>query len=1000
MNRIYHTENFSFMRNLVLFILLPLILSAQSQVFNKNYIFPSAHDINHQPEIIPGHVVIKLKNNIKINSLAKISSTTGISSLDTRLQKHRVINISKMFHPKTNSANRHFSNISNILKLEIDETLNPLVVIRDLKNDPNIEYAEPVYKRELFAVPNDPKYSQQPYLNQIYAPQAWDIQKGDSNVVIAVIDNGFDMDHQDLKENLWINEAELNGTAGVDDDDNGFIDDIHGWDFVDDDPIPSHDVDGDGHGTQCAGLACAVTDNNKGMASISWNCKLMLIKNHSIYGMSFVKSFEAIAYAADNGANIISISWGGFGYLQWEQDIINYAHEQGSIVIVAAGNQASEMKLYPATYQNVLSVAAVRSDDIKTSYSSYGPWIDIAAPGGNAGTGILIALPDNEYGYRQGTSLAAPIVAGVCGLIKSHYPEWTNNDIVQQVLVTAYSIDFKNSGYKGLLGYGRINAENALGEKSSRHLDARLALHTFSVMDSVAGNNNGIFERSEIIQLILNIQNHSIGYTSSAQIELLADNADFEIISGQETVVFPSDTMLQFIFTIRIADDINVAMSDIHLTLSTEHGYQRTETITLPLGISPILFIDNDFNTGPNSMHTYPDVKKYYDAMFSEIGLSYNYWDAKYNGFPDKKMMAKYPCVIIAFSTAKPSRFGTYEREALQNYMEGDGNLLISGTTIGNDLFYMEGTDEAKAFLENYLHVSSLNYLMGDYSGVGVSDDPISSGLEFPIADLKYPGMFESADPTDDASTIIRYSDESSAGIKYDGDYKLVFLSFALEAVDGGQELSENRTTLFCRILNWLDWVEYGAQYDSSSNQISFQAELTDSIADIKSTRLFWKDAGAETSYDSLEMSVADSGYYCQFTPPDSITYIDYYIQLEYDDFTWKSPYGTPARIEFKPTLIRNSHPNIVLVFDLSQNYPNPFNPTTTISYQLPAVSQVELSIYNILGQKVSTLVNGKQNAGIYKVEWDAAGFASGIYFYHLSTDKGDIKTRKLVLLR
>ena len=147
-------------------------------------------------------------------------------------------------------------------------------------------------------------------------------------------------------------------------------------------------------------------------------------------------------------------------------------------------------------------------------------------------------------------------------------------------------------------------------------------------------------------------------------------------------------------------------------------------------------------------------------------------------------------------------------------------------------------------------------------------------------------------------------------------------------------------------------------------------------------------------------MSVTDSGYYCQFTPPDSITYIDYYIQLEYDDFSWKSPYGAPARLEFKPTQIRNSHPNISLAFDLSQNYPNPFNPTTVINYQLPAVRQVELSIYNILGQKVSTLVNRKQKAGSYKVEWDASGFASGIYFYHLSTDKGDIKTRKLVLLR
>jgi serine protease len=277
-----------------------------------------------------------------------------------------------MFKHKPIPAHLNIPDISRILKVEIPEEINPLSIIREFSKDPSVEYAEPVYKREFFDVPDDPKYPDQNHLPQIKTPEAWDIQKGDSNVVIAIVDGGVDLNHEDLKANLWINEPEANGASGVDDDGNGYIDDIHGWDFGDDDADPSN-VPGFIHGTPCAGLACAVTNNGIGVSGVSWNCKLIPVKLSTGHVFPNINGHLGIIYAADNGADVISNSWGGYGYLQWEQDVINYAHGKGSIIVCAAGNDGTDLMAYPAAYQHAVSVSAVRTDDLKIDYSSFGP---------------------------------------------------------------------------------------------------------------------------------------------------------------------------------------------------------------------------------------------------------------------------------------------------------------------------------------------------------------------------------------------------------------------------------------------------------------------------------------------------------------------------------------------------------------------------------------------------------------------------------------------------
>ena len=349
------------------------------------------------PRVQPGVVVVKVKPSA--GELMLASGATGISSLDARLSRWGATGIEKMFRHKPIPQNSGIPDISRILRIRIPAHLNPLAIARDLAQDPHLEYAEPVPIARLCALPNDPLYAQQHHLPQILAPSGWDVQTGDSAVIIAFVDTGTDYDHVDLQANAWVNQAEASGIQGVDDDGNGFVDDIHGWDFGDNDPDPMPQpsaMPDFAHGTHCTGIACAVTNNQMGIAGVSWNCRFMPLKAWSDDDASF-GGYEAIVYAADNGAHVISNSWMTAGPTEWEQEAVTYAYMKGALVVCAAGNDGVEVPNPPAVYRHALSVAALSTNDAKTQYSTYGPWVDIAAPGGDEAGWILSTVPGNGY---------------------------------------------------------------------------------------------------------------------------------------------------------------------------------------------------------------------------------------------------------------------------------------------------------------------------------------------------------------------------------------------------------------------------------------------------------------------------------------------------------------------------------------------------------------------------------------------------------------------------
>ncbi len=346
------------------------------------------------------------------------------------------------------------------LELQLDEGQSLEDVVAAYNGDPDIEYAELNYIVKITASPNDAHYPIQWPLNntgQMYpesgryndppgtpdsdidAPEAWDLHAGSPEIMVAVVDTGVDYTHRDLDDNMWVNEMELLGTVGVDDDGNGYIDDIYGYDFLhaDGDPRDDH-----GHGTHVSGTIAAEGNNGLDIAGVCWKARIMGLKFLNWQGSGdTADAVPAFYYAVENGADVISNSWGGGLYLQSMQDAIDYAHSQGVLMVASAGNDNTDSPQYPAYYEHMISVAATNSNDEKAPFSNYGDWVDIAAPGVDilslrAGGTAIGRTYDTYTTIASGTSMACPHISGACALLLSVNPTLTNEDVYDVLMET------------------------------------------------------------------------------------------------------------------------------------------------------------------------------------------------------------------------------------------------------------------------------------------------------------------------------------------------------------------------------------------------------------------------------------------------------------------------------------------------------------------------------------------------------------------------------------
>ncbi|MCB5246543.1 MAG: S8 family serine peptidase [Candidatus Cloacimonetes bacterium] len=453
---------------------------------------------------------------------------TGLASFDKLAAEFRVVELQQM-HPyvKVPSWNDNGIYLQNTYRLILDSDDRIDEAVEALAKDPSLLYAELEGIARSKFVPNDPMVTQQYVHSRIQSYDAWDYIQGSFDVKVAITDSGVKWNHPDLRANIWVNPAEspgmtINWDAGTITGGNGTdageggnkIDDLLGWDFYNHDNHPIQTYASNDHGTHVAGCAGAVGNNSVGVVGTSPIVSIISCKGASntspSQGISY--AYDQIKYSAEVGAHIINASWGSPGTGAYPNSIVNYATALGALVVTAAGNENTEHNAsyqdYPADCTNALCVASTGQNDIKSSFSDYGVPIDICAPG----EGILSTIiAGNGYDAYDGTSMASPVAAGVCALVKALHPELTPAQLMQRVMMTADYVYEANPSYMGLLGSGRINAFTATMFDKIPNITI-----DDTQVEEFAGDGDGIPNPGETIRLKVSLNNYLDPFTGLA----------------------------------------------------------------------------------------------------------------------------------------------------------------------------------------------------------------------------------------------------------------------------------------------------------------------------------------------------------------------------------------------------------------------------------------------------------------------------------------------------
>jgi subtilisin family serine protease len=528
-------------------------VNSQNNFHNRHILDP------YNPEYVKGEVLVKFKDEVVVEAKAEakakdeVKVTTGIKSVDEFLKDKQAKDIEKVFketressRAKSRGATRYFTDFKgqrhevpklyNIYKFKFDEVEDAKELAELLSQNTEVDYAEPNYLiYSMNTYPNDALYQsgEQWYIDAINAPAAWDSVTCDTTQIIGIIDTGIDWDHPDLDGNIWRNWGELPDN-GLDDDGNGFIDDVRGWDFTSNSNDPDDD---NGHGTHVAGVVAAETDNYVGIAGIAWNARIMPIKVLTGTGHGNTAWLaSAIYYAANNGATVINMSLGTYGESQTVKDALLFAYDTLTIV-GAAGNDNLKVDtiappnqaygpMFPGCYPFVIGVEAATQAGTLAGFSNFDPsgFSETANPDGfnyeiiAPGVNIFSTFPGGGYRSLSGTSMASPIVAGAVALIKDFELGISNEEIFARLIQFAQA--------------GHLKIPNILHGR----LESDVFYVNHALIDTVGdADNDGHADSDEAFDMWFTVKNAG-GYADSVwaklRLDYLGDTALVSIIDS------------------------------------------------------------------------------------------------------------------------------------------------------------------------------------------------------------------------------------------------------------------------------------------------------------------------------------------------------------------------------------------------------------------------------------------------------------------------------------
>ena len=526
---------------------------------------------------VSGVVVVQFAPEVNY----KTGLHTGLQEFDHKTARYEVYSIERVYPfldhvAPTPKTQQNLLALRRTYYVRYHSDATPEQVAINLESAQGVVYAEPLgnshaHPLQFHATPNDPGYSEQRHLLQLRLPQAWDIVKAEDRsprVVIAIVSGGADWQHEDLQANVWTNPGEVAGN-GIDDDANGYVDDVHGVNFSQENSNdPAEGTSPNDHsGTVSAGIAGAVTDNGVGIAGAAWNPEIMHINAGCSQegSTSICSGYQGILYAADNGADIIHVGWASTSTLDAEasrlvNQTLDLATDQGALIVAAAfsrsGNPDQDVG-YPARHPRVLAVGTTAELSRRLAdISNYGQLVSVYAPG----VRILATTRENRYALVSGSPVAPALVAGVAALVKTKFPDISPDDLHERIRNTSENMDAENPNYEGELGGGFVNALAAV--ESSRL--------TFS-----GGIGNQSYPRTQPITPLTLPEAVGgaapITYTLTPSLPAgLSFDPSARTLSGTPTELIPPTS---FIYTATDADNVQGTLRftiEVHSPVSTE----------------------------------------------------------------------------------------------------------------------------------------------------------------------------------------------------------------------------------------------------------------------------------------------------------------------------------------------------------------------------------------------------------------------------------------------
>jgi photosystem II stability/assembly factor-like uncharacterized protein len=951
-------------------------------------------------EIMPGVVVVKIREQSRppFGALQKTPGTLAVNLLKAGVNEvHPIVpadaRLAKLGAPADPVG------ISRIYLGTLSAAADPWTVAAALSALPEVEYAEPKYLQRINDVPNDALIANQVnILTRLNAFNGWTIAKGSPTVIIADVDGGTYWRHEDLIGNVRVNPSEdinHNGVFdagdinGVDDDGNGYVDDVVGWNFArnTNDPTGSTSTpQSAAHGTATASHFCAVTNNSKGIAGTSWNCALLPIcVASSTADNSIDYGYEGIIYAYRNGAKVINCSWGAQGNAsRFHQDVIDAATAAGALVVAAAGNDGSDndaSPYYPASYRNVLPIGGLNSgDNAKAWFSNYGVSVPVYTPA----VSILSAFTGGGYGDGgSGTSYASSLASGLAGILRAAYPAWSPVQIAAQLRATADAVDADNAAYSGHMGRGRLNLARALSESHA----------AISVLSSQLRTTKGdsVFLPGDTILFTAKVQNVLGSTATSVQFNLSASNATLRVIDGAASLSSLAPGQSADLRVLRLLVGPLTSATRLYVRLDwTFNGSERDAAVTrtLLLPAKPSWYLSSYsartelfsiravskeivWAAGGDRSESTPVVVRSIDGGKT--------WSDVTANLP----LADFYC-IAALDTARA--------------WVGSGDGRIFATSDGGKTWAQQLYAGVQSPFINGIRVfpGGKGFAMGDPPGTG-------RFVVLKTSDYGVTWTHLAAEPTGT-------SDEAGWNNSFwwvDADHGWFGSNknHVWRTTDGGTSWSFGSTG--------------GAKsYGVAFSDISYGFAIHDSGVVARTTNggVSWSPVTFPTTSQCTGVGVAPGTSWAWVSNSLDV----YYTRNGGTSWSTESLYPFDGAIssislvdttsgwaatsngellKFIPPWVKViPEPIIPEATALYQNYPNPFNPSTQIRYSVPTACDVTLTVYDLLGRRVSTLVDEWREPGEYEVQFTGAGLASGVYLYRLNAGKHTVVKKMMVV--